>query len=521
MTRPIPFHPLLAALVPVLLLVSANADKAPPAVALRTAGIAVGLALVLWAVMALALRSIYRAAAPTTLVVFFGATLLPASRALASMTNLEQSVYRWPIGAALALGALLLMAFVMRKMLSHQDHGNLTRGFNAVVICLAIVPGSNITRVALADSPESEVVSPPQIDVTRAQNLPDIYYIIPDGYGRADVLEEMYGLDNSPFLRQLEALGFVVCGESTANYCQTVLSVTSAFNMSHISPPDGDIASASHSAGYQATMDNAVMKTLKRAGYTTVAHGSGYTFSELHSADTHHAPGPNEFEVAAGWTFLGPVWRYLTDQLALTVTHYARTTRTLALLGHERRRDEPIFVFAHLIAPHPPFVFNRDGTERSAVHEEMRDGSHVIPRLIAAEDYRADYARQVQGLNLHLLEAVRRIINASDGPCIIIIQGDHGPRSEVRWEDTEGTNVREAMGILNAYLVPEDVQERLYPEITPVNSFRLVLSHVLGTEIPLTDDTAFFSTWSRPYDFIDVTQRVRDGELTDAPRSES
>ena len=30
---------------------------------------------------------------------------------------------------------------------------------------------------------------------------PDIYYIILDAYGRADVLEEMFGYDNTPFLQ--------------------------------------------------------------------------------------------------------------------------------------------------------------------------------------------------------------------------------------------------------------------------------------------------------------------------------
>ena len=47
---------------------------------------------------------------------------------------------------------------------------------------------------------------------------PNIYYIILDGYARADVLRDLYGFDNSEFIADLQERGFFVAHRSTSNY---------------------------------------------------------------------------------------------------------------------------------------------------------------------------------------------------------------------------------------------------------------------------------------------------------------
>ena len=60
--------------------------------------------------------------------------------------------------------------------------------------------------------------------------LPDIYYIILDGYARSDVMKAFFDFDNSPFLDRLEKLGFFIARDSIANYCQTPLSLSASLN---------------------------------------------------------------------------------------------------------------------------------------------------------------------------------------------------------------------------------------------------------------------------------------------------
>ena len=55
---------------------------------------------------------------------------------------------------------------------------------------LSQMRGEAQAEASLREMPESEP--------------PDIYYIIPDGYVRSDILEEFYNYDNSSFTRALE-----------------------------------------------------------------------------------------------------------------------------------------------------------------------------------------------------------------------------------------------------------------------------------------------------------------------------
>ncbi|NLW85787.1 MAG: hypothetical protein GXY38_02835, partial [Planctomycetes bacterium] len=48
--------------------------------------------------------------------------------------------------------------------------------------------------------------------------LPDIYFIVLDGYGRSDVLKERFGFDNSAFLAELADRGFGVYQNARSNY---------------------------------------------------------------------------------------------------------------------------------------------------------------------------------------------------------------------------------------------------------------------------------------------------------------
>jgi hypothetical protein len=70
--------------------------------------------------------------------------------------------------------------------------------------------------------------------ISSQEATPDIYYIILDGYGRADMLQALYGFDNSMFVNALEQRGFVVASESQSNYHRTLLSLSSSLNMQYL-----------------------------------------------------------------------------------------------------------------------------------------------------------------------------------------------------------------------------------------------------------------------------------------------
>ena len=78
----------------------------------------------------------------------------------------------------------------------------------------------------------------------------------------------------------------------------------------------------------------------------------------------------------------------------------------------------------------------------------------------------------------------------------------------VDWSSEKRTDLREPFSILNAYLVPDSIRGKLYPEITPVNSFRVVLSSLFGEKLPLLKDSSYYSTAEEMDHFSDVTNLI-------------
>ena len=79
-------------------------------------------------------------------------------------------------------------------------------------------------------------------------------------------------------------------------------------------------------------------------------------------------------------------------------------------------------------------------------------------------------------------------------------------------EDPDSTRLRQKMSILNAYFFPDGDYDDLYQEITPVNTFRVIFNQYLGTDLEILEDRSYYSTWQRPYRFVDVTDEIRSGE---------
>jgi hypothetical protein len=108
---------------------------------------------------------------------------------------------------------------------------------------------------------------------------------------------------------------------------------------------------------------------------------------------------------------------------------------------------------------------------------------------------------------------VNKILAESETTPIIIIQGDHGPVSYFGDDEIIKSNMKEQHAILNAYYFPQQNYDHLYPSITPVNSFRVVFNTFFDGQYELLPDKNYFIPHARPYDFVDVTDRVQSDSL--------
>lgn len=345
-------------------------------------------------------------------------------------------------------------------------------------------------------------------------HTPDIYYIILDGYARDDILSDIYGFEGNDFTDFLNEKGFFVAEDASSNYNQTFLSLSSSLNFDYIENVADILGNQSNDRTpiYETIYNSKVFSYFKKAGYSIVVVSSGYPGVQIESADLFITGGSNIEEFENALLNMTPVPGLMSIFKIPAIGSFEdqyreRLNNIYDRLGKLPDWEGPKFVFAHIMSPHPPFLFDDKGdptTHKKAL--EFTDGSHLIGRDgISKEDYISFFGNQTKYVNHKMKSVVDLILTNSSNPPIIIIQGDHGPGSGLDWESLENTNLKERFYILNAYFFPGEGKNTLYPFITPVNSFRLILNNYFNTDYEILEDKSYFSTWSRPYFLIDVT----------------
>ena len=408
----------------------------------------------------------------------------------------------WLILASLGIG------WAIRKSLKHPS---LTSTLNLVSAFLLIMPIGQLMlyelRTTKLQAPGAGESQGPgtlyQIQKPNATQMRDVYYIILDAYGRSDLLLNSFGYDNSAFLRKLEDMGFYVAPCAQSNYAKTDLSLSSSLNMDYVTTLDAALTpdNTDRVPLWNLIKDNQVKKMFHEMGYRTIAFETGFDFSHLNELDIFYSPqrkGFNEFEILYVRTTFA---RLLDDAGFLARFHYTAEDRKreLILFDLEQLQEIPLisgpkFVFAHLVIPHQPFVFGTNG-EVSVIPERVNKGTTYYTK----RDYKLGYVSQAKFISQRISQVVESIIKNSSIPPVIIIQGDHGPSHA-----DEATR----MGILNAYYFP-DAQPALHPNITPVNSFRVLFNRYFGTEFRLLKDMSYYSEYPYAYQFDTVPNQCQ------------
>ncbi len=345
--------------------------------------------------------------------------------------------------------------------------------------------------------------SPPPAAATAPLRKPSIYYIILDGYARSDVLADIYGVDNSEFIQGLTERGFFVARESRANYCQTYLSLASSLNMTYLDAVAQRTGEDSDDRRplQDLLRNNAVAALLREQGYTYAAFATGYAEGELSAADIYRSAPWSTTQFQTGLISTTPVSPVISLQYE---NHRQRVRYAFEHLPEMAEESQPVFVVAHIASPHPPFVFGPEGEAITPNREfTFSDGSHYTSEA-SRDEYIRGYSGQVRYISEQAEALIDAILARSLEPPVIIVQADHGPGSRLNWYSAEQSDLRERMAILNAYYLPDGGAQWLYDEITPVNTFRLVFNHYLGTHFPILEDQSYYSTWMEPYRFIAV-----------------
>lgn len=498
-----PLHPLLFGAFPTLALMAANLQEAPLEDGLRALLVAGVLAIALFGLLDLVFKDWQIAGLLASLFLLSFYSYGHVYMGLKALGGMGLWFGRHRVLLPIWLALVGLFFWLAWKRLPHRQIP--TSALNFIAMVLVLIPLFQISSFFVRNrlTPEAASVLGSASATTANPDDPDIYYILTDAYSRDDLLLKFYGYDNSEFLDQLKALGFYIAECSLSNYTKTRTSLSSSLNLDYLE--NLEISAENRNQDFfRRIQHNLVRKTLAAKGYKIVSMETGFYWTEWRDADLYLSASEdlNPFRANAFETLLlqttllrAPLDLFSGqgDQVQLEIIggtpeqHYEITKHALDALDQLAFVEGPKFVFAHLVIPHDPFVFDAEGN----FINEPRDP-------IQAHNAQLTY------LNRRLIQSLTTIIEKSDRPVVIIVQGDHGGPG------TEQSHDR--MKILNAYYFPQGA-DRLYPSISPVNSFRLIFDTLFGTNYGLIPDQSYYSaTW----DFFHATL-VTDDRPSCAP----
>ena len=519
--RTVVLHPFFFAIYAVIGVYSSNSIEIPIQWVFRPTIVLLILTVGLFLILQKKFVDNQRAALVTTLVLFwlfFG----HIHRFLS-----EKSVF-WitPIGT---LSALLLWTIPLALLGSRWAWSKITnRRFitsflNATSIVAVLLPGYVTGRALIETMWWSSVYQNQRSTdvpiILQPQAVqPDIYLIILDAYGREDFLKEVYGFDNQEFTNYLAQKGFYVADQSSPNYPMTWFSLSSLLNMKYLDEYAQALKNTkAHGPIYDRVQHSDVRWLLQEAGYQFVALPSATFFTQMRDADTYYKMTLTDINEFEGLLLSSTIANLGMDawNLDVPVPSYSLHRRyiqySLETLKEIPDLDGPKFVFVHFMAPHPPFVLDEFGN--AVQPDRPYNMGDTVGFTGTPEEYTTGYIGEVRFLNHQLMSVIDAIIAQSAQPPIIILQGDHGPGNYFNLSVPKNSCMKERYAILNAYYFPDGNYDSLYPSITPVNSFRVILNQFFGADLELLEDRNYYSTWSAPYDYMDVTDQSQTCQL--------
>ena len=498
-----PFHPFLFALLPPLVLFIGNIGQLYPVDLVLPTLLILIPTILLWLGFRFFFKSFTKSGllVSLTVILFFSYGLI--FRKLNEMTvdfEIQHQFFLVPFLGIFILGFLYCLK-TKRKL------NNITTVLN--VITIALIAAILAQLIAYDFNPyhifEDDIDTSTQFHLTDSlDKYPDIYYIILDEYAGSKTLNDTFDYDNSEFTDYLYTNGFTVPLESQSNYTVSFLSLSSSLNMQYVNfyADEVGVDEMDPRLAYNLIHNNRVMQILESNGYSTINFDSNWGPTNAIKIANQNLC---EKSPAFNSELLGMVlWNSMLNPIYVDLFLPSDRERVLCIFSEmpeiQFESKKPIFVFAHIMLPHGPYIWGPNGE-----HKKIDSLS-----VLDIEESKKGYLDQLIFTNKMVQEMIEKIIDEKKRPKIIIIQSDHGTAFPMDWENPTEKMKHDRLSNINYILLPDKNKNFLYNTMTPVNTFRALFNDYFGTNFEILEDRVFFSDYEKPYNFIDVTHLFRD-----------
>ena len=366
------------------------------------------------------------------------------------------------------------------------------------VIGLALIALPLIQTFHHHSTKEDDLATQNKISTQPVHFKPNIYYFVLDGYARQDILKSQFNYSNDDFIKSLKERKFFVAEKSLTNFPITHLSISTSLQMDFItnSAQKKSISPADVSHIFQG--DNHLVKYLKNAGYTYLRYGNKMWGMGECGPDADICINDEikskkiEFHLnntATNFLMLTPAYGII-----FRIFDFFSSDEQLTGLGKimyflknfQSNKNQNTFLFAHVLAPHPPPQYDEDC-------------KYTLEKINMVKWNKSEFLSQIPCVNADIIKIIDLILTKDKSNPIIVLQSDHGPsirnqflKPFTQWNKDD---FLERYAILVAALIPEHCKTYAYNTISPVNIFRLVLGCMQNTQPTFLDDDLFYATY--------------------------
>ncbi len=317
----------------------------------------------------------------------------------------------------------------------------------------------------------------------RVTDRRNIYFLLPDGYPRTDVLAMANIMDNGAFEKRLEEFGFVVATKSTANTAFTEKTVSSTFSMRTLfnSTTNEFIPRRKDALFFHAQYGgwSAVHQLLAQSGYKIFYAGINEKGKVL-KCDGKCLPlalskSRNERETRIGILKMTPLYGVLDqwfNSAKADLLHHAwrqkfdLTSEQLKSLNAQ----SPFFVYLHIMTTHKPLLF-----DENCDYIKSPNNTQSMPRMFGKGIFEPFLAGAVKCVNKTFEAQVKRILKV-DPEAVIILQSDHGMRrKEPNILPTKYASLN-SFGNFTALRLPQRCRRTIPNDLKNVDTFPVILS---------------------------------------------
>ncbi len=318
-------------------------------------------------------------------------------------------------------------------------------------------------------------------------NDSDVYFIVLDELISPATFREYYKYDNEAFFSSLSGSGFDLIRYPYSNYPWTIPSVSSMVAMDYHEnwTTKKDFPQIAH----HLLRYNLPAKLLETEQYTHYCIPSVYWIG-------NPSTGIWDDFISRAKSYGLTLSLFHSTPLSKKAREFQRYYHRIHILKQldqiteiAKQNNKKKFVFAHLLCPHRPIVFDKDGLE-------------IQPDSIALAEKDKDhhyYLDQATFISQAINKTLENILQTSSKPPIIVLLSDHGkfpvgisgkgktslPLNHLSWR---------LSNFMALYLPNKNVQ--LPDLLTPVNVLRLVLSEYYGYPLPQLENSCCFDFYN-------------------------